>query len=258
MKADPPGYGNPGRGPRHIPREPRWPEPPRHGPGYGPGGRPGDTNPGGPRFPEPPRGGPRRPLPVGRPIFVRPSVSGNEDEIRAVRIFQAATQEARCERIGESLRRISNAILSSASEANARDDQLIPRDARGLARLRMRASWRQTLRSRVFWETVFDRLMEAYRSCDATCMEDGEAIGLLSGTVYCAANVGIGGLDAPGFLAQNSLPMCGTSVFLGCQTGYQQAVTTYEGCVTFTTGSFERNYLEAVSQDCHVDDSVGI
>ena len=96
VKADPPGYGNPGRGPRHIPREPRWPEPPRHGPGYGPGGRPGDTNPGGPRFPEPPRGGPRRPLPVGRPIFVRPSVSGNEDEIRAVRIFQAATQEARC------------------------------------------------------------------------------------------------------------------------------------------------------------------
>jgi hypothetical protein len=258
VQADPPGYGYPGRGRPSIPHPgqpgfpggPRRPVPP--GPGHRPEpGRP--VEPGRPMPPHPGTGGPRRPLPIGRPIYVRGPMSGHEDEVRAIRILQAATRENRCERIGESLRRISNAILSSASEANSRDDHLLPRDARGLARLQMRESWRRTLRSRVFWETVFDRLMEAYRSCDASCIEDGEAIGVLAGTMYCAANLGVGGLEAPGFLAQNSLPVCETSVFVGCQTGYRQAAQTYEGCTAYTSGSFERTFLESISQDCHVE-----
>lgn len=246
VQADPPGYGHPGRGrPVMAPSPPRPPGPP--------GRRPGDVHPPG-RPPNPGARGPRRPLPVGRPIFVRGPVSGHEEEARAVRLVQTAMHQNRCERIGESLRRISNEILSASSEANARDDHLLPQDSRGLARRLMRQEWRRSLRSPVFWQTVFDRLAEAYRSCDASCMEDGEAIGEISGLMYCAANVGVGGLDAPGFLAQNPVPVCETSVFVGCQTAFRQAAARYEGCLAYTRNSFERTFLESISQDCHVEE----
>ena len=222
--------------------------------GLAPASPPGVPRPGRPDFGRPRFDHPgRRPLPVGRRIFIRQATSGHADELRAMRILQGVFNDARCERIGDSLRRLSNAILSSASEANSRDQDLIPGDQRSELRRRARTGWRQTFRSRIFWETVFSRLSEAYRSCDATCMDDGDAIGAISGTMYCAANAGVGGLDAPGFLAQNLVPMCETSIFVGCQQSFRQAAQAYDGCSAYLSGSFEQTFLESISQDCHVE-----
>jgi hypothetical protein len=116
-----------------------------------------------------------------------------------------------------------------------------------------RARWRRVFSSRLFWENVWDRLVEAYRSCDAGCFENGEAIGELSGAMYCAANIGVDGLPAPGFLAQQPLPLCENQIFIGCQSTYRQSVQKVEGCQAFTQGDYERTFLESISQDCHLD-----
>ncbi len=118
---------------------------------------------------------------------------------------------------------------------------------------RTRKIWERRLKSPKFWQRLWDRLASAYRSCDRTCFDDGSAIGQLSGTAYCSASIGVGGLDSPGFLAQGALPICQTATFVGCQSGYQQAASSYPGCSTFTTGTYDATFKAFQSQDCHME-----
>jgi hypothetical protein len=213
---------------------------------FGQGGRePGFR--GGPRPPGLSR--PRPPHLRGRPLRVRPPRTSQPDEVMAARLVAEASQSLSCERAGEMLRVLSNRILSSATRAYEKERPRGP--GRWEPREKMR--WREHFRSPLFWREVWDRVVETYQSCEAGCFEDGVAVGMMSAVGYCSASIELGGLSAPGFLAQARLPLCENSIFIGCQQGYRQGVELTEGCSAYTQGLFERVFLESQSQDCHLE-----
>lgn len=187
-------------------------------------------------------------------IRTRPAQSNDERETHAAALMAKAIEGLGCERAGDALRRMSNMMLSGVSEAAEYDRLPPPRsgDRRERARHEARGRWKRNLNSPEFWTKVWDRLAESFRECDLTCFDDGTAIGQLSGITYCSASVELGGLDAPGFVAQSPLPVCGNATFTGCQQGYKQAAQTFAGCSTYMMGSFEQIFNESVSQDCSI------
>lgn len=194
----------------------------------------------------------------GRRLETRPARSSEADEVDAANLMARAVAGLGCDRAGEALRRMSNLLLSNVRLASQKP---IGRPGMGggwgsdrdRMREEMRARWAGHMRNPQFWKKVWDRLADAYRGCDLTCFDDGLAIGQISGAGYCAASVGVGGLTSPGFAYQPSLPLCQNALFVGCQSGYGQAVSSYNGCSTYTTGQFDSIFKEYQSQDCHVD-----
>lgn len=178
---------------------------------------------------------PRRPRPVGR-VIAHPSVRAHRrHDAEARELMREALREDRCERISDVVTRLSNRLLSIMAQERGGN------------------FGRSFVRNRDFWESMLDRLSEALKSCDVDCFESGEAIGQISAMGYCAASVEIGGLNGGGFLAQNSVPLCETAVFAGCQRGYQQGAREFPGCSVYMSGEFEETFAENLSQDCHVD-----
>ena len=112
--------------------------------------------------------------------------------------------------------------------------------------------WRLRIRSQAFWQKVWDHMANAYRSCNRTCFDDGQAIGQISATGYCTASIAVDGLFGVGFIAQPPLPVCETAIFAGCIKGYQATPTTIPGCPRYTTDRFASIFQEYISQDCHL------
>lgn len=190
----------------------------------------------------------------GRRMRTPPPRSSDDDEMYAADLMAKAVSGLTCESAGESLRRLSNQLLAGVSFATERNVlPPAPGDRRGKLREQQRQKWRDRLRSPVFWQRVWDRMSDAYRDCDRTCFDDGVAVGQISGSGYCAASVGVGGLPAPGYTHQAPLPLCQNSIFVGCQSGYRQASRTYDGCQPYTEGLYEQIFKEYQSQDCHLD-----
>lgn len=159
-----------------------------------------------------------------------------------------------CDRAGEALRRISNALLANVRMATAPEAPVTPGDGRSRMREEMRRRWRGHMQNPRFWQKVWNRLAEAYRSCELTCFDDGVAIGQISGAGYCAASVSLGGLNGVGGVAfQAPLPLCQNATFTGCQVGYDQAAGAYQGCSQYTSGGYTSVFNEFKSQDCHLD-----
>lgn len=251
---------------------------PGHGNGNGHGRPPGVGRPDRPRpdRPRPPhaRPRPRRPRPVvapaypNRPVFhprrpgrlyVRPIRDHrNHHEVDAAELIADRIRDRGCERAGEALREISNFLLDATKYETAAENQVPPpppgADMRTRMRYEMQNRWKRNLRSPEFMKEVFDRLAEMYRSCDRQCFDDGEAIGQISGTGYCAGSIAVGGFAAPGFTAQLPMPVCQTATFAGCQQGYDEAVSSYQGCEPYIEGGFTDVFLESKSQDCRMDE----
>jgi hypothetical protein len=159
-----------------------------------------------------------------------------------------------CERAGEAMRRLSNSILTSVDFASGQDP-VQPRPGDRISRRDMeeRRKWQRHFRSPSFWHKVWERLADVYRGCDLDCFDDGVAVGQISGAGYCAASVGVGGLSSPGFAYQPPMPLCQNAIFTGCQRGYRDAASTYQGCAPYSSGDFDAIFRAYLSQDCHID-----
>jgi len=191
----------------------------------------------------------------GRRMSTPPPRGNDPDEVQAAQLMANSISGLGCDRAGEALNRLSNQLLGNIRFAtNPNPYPPAPRDRRGQLQEEMRRKWKRHLNSPTFWRKVWDRLAESYRLCDLNCFDDGNAIGLISGAGYCAASVGLGGLDSPGFVYQAPLPLCQNAIAVGCQNGYQQATREFQGCSTYTSGIYEPVFDEYVSQDCHIDD----
>jgi hypothetical protein len=240
-----PGPG-PAWGPRPMPPRPPivrpapgpFPGGPGPGPGYGPGHGHGPIV--------------AHPRPGGR-LRTPPPANSADDETDSAALVSGAIGDMGCERAGEALRRISNMLLSNVQLATEREPHDLPGDPRNAKREEMRRRWAEHMRNPVFWQKVWNRLADMYRSCDIECFDDGVAVGQISGAGYCAASVGVGGLNGVGSAYQAPLPLCQNATFTGCQTGYDQAASTYQGCSTYTSGGYTSIFNEFKSQDCHID-----
>jgi len=191
------------------------------------------------------------PRPMGNDIDAR-------DERSAANIVNAALRGLDCGQAGDALRRLANQVLAlqaaGPSTPPPRPGNPSPRgnpNPRGNAD-EIRGRWRQHVQSPKFWKKVWDRMADAYRSCNRECFDDGVAIGTLSATAYCSASVALDGLPGPGYTAQPPLPVCETSIFAGCLRAYGQTAASTEGCAAYTQNQFESIFAEYESQDCHL------
>lgn len=184
-----------------------------------------------------------------------PARTHDEAEQDAARLMAHSITGLTCDQTSEAMRRLSNQILEGVSLANESDPFGPPQPGEPTRRTRreMQLRWRNHLRSGVFLQKVWDRAAEVFANCEKPCFDDGIAVGQISGAGYCAAAVGVGGILPPGFVLQPPLPTCDTSIFVGCQVGYKNAVDAFPGCVNFTVREHERAFKDSVSQDCHLD-----
>ncbi len=269
------GYGVPRYAFQPQPVPPSYPNPynpyppnPGPGPGYHPlpppqGGHPGPAPqpypgtgfhpiPGGPG-PVPRTGVP--PHMVGRPVFVAPPHSDLNDQQAAV-FFQTNFGQTRCEQLGDSLRRLSNQILTNSIEVSTPPPSVQPVPGGSLReRLRQenRAKMLARFRDPQFWTRIWTRLADVYRSCEMQCFDDGQAVGEISASMYCSASISLNGLPSAQTLEQPALPLCQNSIFIGCQQGYRSTAAQTPGCSTYTGGQFESVFNESISLDCHID-----
>lgn len=227
-------HGNPGRPVAHpgrpFPKRPRPSHPPR--------------------YPDHPVFGPRRP---GRLFTPPPRIHGNPHEVDAAEIIADAIRDRGCESAGAALRQISNTLLDSSKFETSDNSPPIGGDQYARRRYENHHRWRANLRNPEFIKEVFARLATMYRECNRECFDDGVAIGQISGTGYCAASIGVGGLNGPGFQAQLPMPVCSTATFVGCQEGYNDAASSFEGCGAYISGGFTDIFNESKSQDCRMD-----
>jgi hypothetical protein len=240
-----PHPGTPGR-----PRQPGYPSQPGH-PGQPGGGTGFQPVPGGPHQPIARRNMP--PHVRVRPIVIEAPRYGNENDRHAAEFFQTSFAQARCEQIGDALRRLSNQILSSSNEALYPPNPGNPNDLRHRLREEHRKKMAARFRDPEFWQRMWTRLADVYRSCDLGCFDDGQAVGEISAAGYCGASVQLGGLPSPSFLDQPPLPLCENSIFVGCQQSYRSTAASTPGCAAFTSGNFAQTFNESISQDCHLD-----
>ena len=188
------------------------------------------------------------PIPVpgagGRMRQVPPS-SNEIDEISAANIVNTVMQGLDCSQAAESLRRLSNQLLSMGT---ASSQPTIP----GRPEPDFKRQWRERIRSQAFWSKVWNRMADAYRSCHRGCFDDGLAVGQISATGYCSASVAVDGLLGPGLIVQPPLPVCETAIFVGCLKAYQSTASTFPGCTPYTVNRFQSIFQEYQSQDCHL------
>lgn len=218
-------------------------------PGTGPGVRPGPGRPDRPVVVVPAR---------GRPIRIRAPRNNDRVEVDSTALVANSVAARGCEAVGEVLREVSNKLLSGAAGADAppvagHGDYVWIEDGRAPGHWERRSAWARNVHDPEYWRRVWARLAEMYRDCDMPCFDDGVAIGQMSAAGYCAASIAVGGLNSTGFTAQLPLPLCENSLFVGCQSGYQQTAATYPGCATYAQGSFEQIFNDSQSQDCHID-----
>jgi hypothetical protein len=170
------------------------------------------------------------------------------DEYAAAQLAAESVYTLNCEQTGQALRNMSNRLLDRASwathQGHCENGRRPVNEGAGV--------WQQRMRNPAFWNKVWEYMAEAFKSCDLNCFDDGVAVGQISGVGYCQASVGVGGLNAPGFLSQPPLPVCQTEVYVGCQQGYREAAQDFNGCQQFTQGQFQQVFDESISQDCHV------
>lgn len=188
-----------------------------------------------------------------RRIQERPPISTGEatndrDERSAANLVNAALRGLDCGQASDALRRLTNQIL----QLQASGTRPPPPGRSGGAGEEVRRRWREHVQSPVFWKKVWNRMADAYRSCNRECFDDGISVGTLSATAYCAASVAVEGLPGPGYLEQTPLPVCETSIFAGCVKSYGEVAATTAGCSTYTRDRFEGIFAEYLSQDCHL------
>lgn len=231
------------------------PRPPGSGYGHrpGPGGAPGHgDHHGGPGRGRPPEHRRRQPIP--RPL----PRSSDEEDIAAAQLFGEESRNLNCENLGDSLIRLSNRMLGMREWVKDPMRERLPPPGwrRGMPvgdRDRMRQKWSQHFQSRIWWERLWNHVLEAYRACDVDCFEDGTVIGQISAAGYCGMSLGLEGLEAPGVIAQTPLPVCETATYAGCVDAYRQTAKTYEGCSLYTSGRYQETFNGFVSQDCQMN-----
>lgn len=165
-------------------------------------------------------------------------------ESAAAEITNTAIENKRCENLTTSIQLITNRILMISSLVSNPNSQSTPK----------LEFYKRMLNSKEFWNNLWTQITNIYKQCDMSCFNDGVSIGLLSGTGYCSAAVGLGGLDAPGFQMQTPLPLCESQIYVGCQKGYWDAANSFEGCTQYTQESYLNTFTESQSQDCHIDE----
>lgn len=180
------------------------------------------------------------------PMQQRPPRDPNDiDEVSATNIVNSAMRGLDCSQAAESLRRLSNQLLSMGVSGS---QPSIP----GRTEPDFKKAWRERIRSPQFWSKVWNKMADAYRSCNRGCFDDGLAVGQISASGYCSASIAVNGLMGVGYIEQPPLPVCETATFSGCIKGYQNTASNFPGCVTYMTDSFSSIFNQYVSQDCHL------
>ncbi len=199
------------------------------GPGYGNLPHPG-------HLPPPLRQWKRLPPPqLKKQRLPRPVPRHNDPiDTEAAKWVGDASEGLDCERLGETLRRLSQRAATTKGT---------PREPRKL----------KPFQSEVFWERIWNHLSDTYRSCDVDCFEDGYAVGQISGQAYCGISVALEGLQAPGYRAQGPLPVCENSIFIGCLNGFKDTMKSDVSCRPYFTGRYTTVAKQFQSQDCHID-----
>lgn len=188
-------------------------------------------------------------------IVIKNPSSDEIDQIVA-QVFISRAEDLSCGELGEFLRRISNDVLSASQLPDVMSDaerRVHPGNRDQFLKVQRERALKNMLKRPLFAKTLMSRLSEMFRGCNLNCFDDGVAIGVISGTGFCHAAVGVGGLPDLGFSYQDRLPVCETGNFVGCQQGYAQAVNSVQGCLSYATGPFQQSYNHQVSQDCHID-----
>lgn len=174
-----------------------------------------------------------------------PPITHDMDDVSAANIVNSALRGLDCSQAAESLRRVSNMVLSMAQTS-------APPTVPGRPDADFKRAARERIRSPKFWMRVWNRMADAYRSCDRGCFDDGVAVGQISATAYCSASVALDGLLGPGYIEQAPLPVCESAIRAGCIQSYQSTAVSHTGCKRYTEDSFDSIFREYLSQDCHL------
>jgi hypothetical protein len=190
-----------------------------------------------------------RRIPERPPI---PTGNDHEDSLErsAANIANEAFRGLDCGHASDALRRLTNQVLElQAIGTPIPGGPGRPGGDRGEE---VRRKWREQVQSPLFWKKVWNRMAEAYRSCNRDCFDDGVAVGTLSATAYCSASIAVDGLPGPGYIEQTPLPVCQTETFVGCVKTYSDTAATTAGCAPYITNQYQGIFAEYQSQDCHL------
>jgi len=212
------------------------------------------TNPGpvNPRIPV-------RNIPVDRgnrynPISSRrisqPPARSNQADREAYKYINEAMGNDKCEDLGNAMRRLSNAVMMVSKLVKAHKEGRYRPILPVMQRAMVVAE--QVLANQEFWARLWDRLGTVYRQCDRECFDDGDSVGEMSGLGYCSASVQTEGLPSIGFAIQPPLPLCETSIHLGCIRGYQRAAQEFAGCENYSGGNYAELFREYQGNDCQL------
>jgi hypothetical protein len=179
-----------------------------------------------------------------------------EESIRE--LWQEEGQGARCEELGQLLVRLSHRILQTQSwvknpERGYRRPPGWQRYPQREVREGLRRRWVSHLHSQAWWERFWISITDAYRACDVECFEDGQIVGQISALGYCSLSEGLGGLDSPGLLPQQPIPVCETATYAGCLRAYRQTAASTASCQAYMSGPYSQTFNSFLSQDCHID-----
>ena len=212
---------------------------------------PGHSNRGGRH-----RGARRPPEHRRRDWIVHPGSRRGDATEESIRdLWAEEANGMRCEQLSELLVRVTQRVLrvEKWTKGPRNDPSLPPGFHRGGSSRDIdwhRRRWTHHFRSKDWWEQFWRSLVEAYRSCEVDCFDDGQVVGQISAVGYCSLSEALGGLNQPGFLTQKTLPVCETATYAGCVSAYRDTAASIGSCRTYLAGTHEQVFSEFVSQDC--------
>jgi hypothetical protein len=202
----------------------------------------------------------RRPLPVpGRPGTPPPTYGGggipmdppnpyDQDDRMAYDVLRQSAARLDCNSLANMVDDISLRIHYAAMLGSTPP----PPGGRDPESIRRRIAWRvrERLRSPGFTRAMWYRVTRAYSGCGRSCFDNGEAMGLISGSGYCTLAVALGGTPGDHLWPAPTMTACGHQERTGCETGYRRAAESVPGCWAYASGDSTAGFLGAVNQDC--------
>jgi hypothetical protein len=94
------------------------------------------------------------------------------------------------------------------------------------------------------------QLQDLTDECVGLCIADGLFVGELSGRLYCALSIALGGLVPVELFERLPTDACGTAFQASCDAGFVTVATGDPDCVPFTVAPHTEAYLEVQNNQC--------
>lgn len=97
------------------------------------------------------------------------------------------------------------------------------------------------------------QLLDLQAECLGVCIADGLFVGEVSGRLYCALSVALGGLVPVELLVRLPTDACGSAFQSSCDAGFATLATGDPACAPYTATPHAEAYVEARNNQCAVN-----